>query len=138
MANEPGRAEVEAILQRRPRPSISAVNLAEAAERLVRIHGRDESAVRDRIDWLIASDMEVEPVWLRVARAAASIRARHYHREHAPISHADAICIATALALDTDLATSDRDLADVAVAAGVEVVALPDSKGARLGVADGR
>ena len=126
---------MEAILQRRPPPSISAVNLAEAAERLVRIHGRDESAVRDRIDWLIASGMEVEPAWLRIARSAASIRARHYHRERAPISHADAICIATAVALDTDLATSDRVLADVAVAVGVEVVALPDSTGARARMA---
>lgn len=123
---------MEAILQRRPPPSISAVNLAEAAERLVRIHRRDESVVRDRIDWLIASGMEVEPVWLRIARSAASIRARHYDRERAPISHADAICLATALALDTDLTTSDRGLAGVATAIGVEVIALPDSSGGRL------
>jgi len=120
---------VEAILRRRPPPSISAVNLAEAVERLVRIHGHGESDVRDRIDWLLASGMEVEPVWLGIARSAASIRARQYHRQRAPISHADAVCLATAIALDTDLATSDRDLARVAAWLGVQVVALPDSSG---------
>lgn len=79
----------------------------------------------------MASGMEVEPVWLRIARSAASIRARQYHRVRAPISHADAICLATAKALDTDLATSDRALTEVAAAIGVEIVALPDSDGRR-------
>lgn len=131
LADEPGRPQVEAILRRRPPPSISAVNLAEAIEKLVRAGGLDEEAVRDRIDWLIAGGLEVEPVWLFVARSAASIRARHYHRAAAPISHADAVCLATALALQTDLATTDPHLARLARAVGVEVIALPDSTGRR-------
>jgi predicted nucleic acid-binding protein len=100
-------------------------------EKLVRIGGQGEDAVRDRIDWLMASGMEVEPVWLRIGRSAAWIRARHYHRQLAPISHADAVCLATAIALDANLATSDRGLAAVAAALGVEVIALPDSGGRR-------
>lgn len=96
---------------------------------MIRIGGRHEQDVRDRIDWLLASGLEVQPVWLSIARTAASIRAGHYHRERAPISRADAVCLATAVALGADLATSDRGLAAVAAALGVEVVALPDSSG---------
>jgi predicted nucleic acid-binding protein len=105
------------------------VNFAEVIEILVRVGGRDEEAVRDRVDWLIAGGLEIEPVWLPIARSAASIRARHYHRVRARISNADAVCLATAIALDSDLATSDSDLATVARSVGVEVIPLPDSTG---------
>jgi hypothetical protein len=72
---------------------------------------------------------EIEPVWLPIARSAASSRARHYHRVRARISNAVAVCRATAIALDSDLATSDGDLATVARLLGVEVIPLPDSTG---------
>jgi predicted nucleic acid-binding protein len=127
LTDEPARGLVETLLRRRPPPAVSAVNLVEAMDVLVRIRGHDEDAVRDRVDWLIAGGLEIEPVGLRVARSAATIRTRHYHRVQAPISLADAICLATALALGSDLATSDADLAEVAGALGVQVVALPDS-----------
>jgi uncharacterized protein with PIN domain len=129
LTGEPAGSQVEALLRHRPPPSISAVNLVEAIEVLVRIRGRDEDAVRDRVDWLIAGGLEIEPVGLRVARSAAAIRARHYHRVRAPISHADAVCVATAQALGSALATSDAAVAAVARALGVAVIALPDSMG---------
>ena len=71
----------------------------------------------------------MEPVWLRVMWLATSLRADHYHRTRAAVSLADCICVATAISLDTDLATTDSALAAVARAAGVEVIALPDSAG---------
>jgi predicted nucleic acid-binding protein len=120
---------VKELLRRRPPPSISAVNLAEAIDVLIRIDGREQEAVRDRVDWLIAGGLEIEPVWLHVARSAAAIRAQHYHRSQAPISNADAMCVATAISLKSDLATSDPDLAIVARSLGVEVIPLPDSAG---------
>jgi predicted nucleic acid-binding protein len=129
LTDEPARDPVEALLRRRPPPSISAVNLAETIDVLVRIRGDDESSVRDRVDWLIVGGLEIEPVWLPIARAAAAIRGRHYRRVRAPISHADAVCVATALTLGSALATSDADLAAVARSLRVPVIALPDSTG---------
>ncbi len=59
------------------------------------------------------------------------LRAKHYHRERRPVSIADCICLATALRLKEDLATTDPALAAVAREEGVTVVALPDSSGQR-------
>lgn len=108
---------------------MSAVNVAEVIDRLVRVHGADADAVRDRIDWLIYGGLEIEPVWLPVARLAASLRAEHYHRAEMPLSMADCMCVATALTLGSELATADRDLARVARQVGLKVIALPDSSG---------
>jgi hypothetical protein len=85
--------------------------------------------VRDKIELLMVAGLEVEPVWLRVMWFATTLRAEHYHRARAPVSLADCICVATAISLDTDLATTDPALAAVARAAGVEVIPLPDSAG---------
>jgi predicted nucleic acid-binding protein len=78
---------------------------------------------------MMVGGLEVEPVWLRVTWLAAALRTEHYHRERAPVSLADCICVATAISLGTDLATTDPALAAVARAAGVVVVPLPDSAG---------
>ena len=66
---------------------------------------------------------------MRVTWLASALRIDHYHRTRAAVSLADCVCIATAITLDTDLATTDPALAAVARAAGVEVIALPDSEG---------
>jgi PIN domain nuclease of toxin-antitoxin system len=131
LAGEPAGEEVDAILRRRPPPSISAVNLAEVVDTLVRVMGRDPGAVRDSLDWLIVGGLEVEPVWLRVARLAASLRVQHYHRAEMPLSLADCFCLATAMTLESDLATTDPDLARLARDMSVDVIGLPDSTGRR-------
>ena len=131
MAGESAGPEVETILRRRPGPSISAVNLAELTDTLVRVIGRDPDAVRDRLDWLIAGGLQVEPAWVPVGRLAASLRAQHYHRTDMPLSLADCFCLATAMTLETDLATTDPDLAALARNLGVGVIGLPDSTGRR-------
>jgi predicted nucleic acid-binding protein len=59
-----------------------------------------------------------------------SLRARYDHRERAPPSLADCACLASALHLKTDLATSDPIMAAVARQLGIEVIAVPDSNGA--------
>jgi PIN domain nuclease of toxin-antitoxin system len=131
LAGEPAGPEVETILRRRPGPSISAVNLAEVNDILLRVIGRDPDTVHDRLDWLFAGGLAVEPAWVPVCRLAASLRARHYHRTDMPLSLADCFCLATAMTLETDLATTDPDLARLARDVGVAVVALPDSTGHR-------
>lgn len=68
--------------------------------------------------------LEIEPFWLPHARLAASLRAAHYHREHAPSSFADASCLATARSLKAAVATTDEPLAHVARDLGLEVVQL--------------
>jgi predicted nucleic acid-binding protein len=94
---------------------------------LVRVIGRDPDAVRERLDWLIVGGLEVEPVWLPVARLAAALRAQHYQRRDRPLSLADCFCLASAIILDTDLATTDPHLARVGRQLGVAITALPDS-----------
>ena len=129
LLDEPARAEVEAILRRSPPPSISAVNLAEVIDRLVRVEGRQLEDVDDRINLLMVGGLEVEPVWVPAARLAAPLRAQYYHRASSPLALADCVCLATAMALKTDLATTDPALAQMAGDAGVAVIALPDSTG---------
>lgn len=120
--------QVDAILRRRG-TAISAMNLAEVVDILIRRHGHEADVVRDKVDLLIAAGLEVEPLWLRVMWLATSLRSEHYHRTRSPVSLADCMCVATAISLETDLATTDPALASVARAAGVAVIALPDSNG---------
>jgi predicted nucleic acid-binding protein len=131
LADEPARREVEELLRRRQPPSVSAANLAEAMDHLVRVQGADREEARRLVNRLLAGGLEVEPVWLPTVRLAVNLRADHYHRTRMPLSLADCICLATAIKLKAALATSDAALARAARAEGVEVTALPDSKGKR-------
>jgi PIN domain nuclease of toxin-antitoxin system len=128
LTDEPARSQVEELLHHRP-SSISAMNLAEVVDIVTRRQGHDAEVVRDKIDLLIAAGLEVEPVWLRVMWLATSLRTKHFHRTQSSVSLADCMCVATAISLETDLATTDPALANVARAAGVVVIALPDSNG---------
>lgn len=131
LLDEPAGAQVEELLRGTPAPSISAVNLAEVIDRLVRVGGHDAEQVNDAVDLLLVGGLEVEPFWLPQARQAATIRTDRYHRTRSPLSLADCACIATAKSLATDLATTDAALAQAAADSGVEVIALPDSTGQR-------
>ena len=131
LGGEPSRSEVEELLRRRPPPSISASNLAEVVDNSIRKGGASPVEVRTRINLLIAGGMEIEPVWLPTARLAGQLRAEHYHRSETPVSVADCVCLATAIRLGAALATTDPALATVARGVGVEVIPLPNSRGAR-------
>ena len=126
---EPARPQVDIILRERA-TAISAVNLAEVVDALQRGRGHDPDEVREQIELLMVAGLEVEPVWLGVMWLATSVRAEHYHRSKAPVSLADCICVATAITLEADLATTDVALAAVARLSGLDVIALPDSAGA--------
>ena len=109
--------------------SITAVNLAEVIDVLVRGHGNPLEDVRERLDWLMASGLEVRAVDRSIGILAGELRSRFYHRQHRPLSLADCIALAEAVAASDALATSDPPLAAAARELGVRVHALPDARG---------
>lgn len=127
LRGEPAGGRVEELFRLRPPPVISAVNVAEVIDVLVRVGGQPEEAVNEAVDLLLVGGLEVEPFWLPHGRLAASMRAAHYHRRRSPISLGDTACLATALSLKAGLATTDATLAYVAHALGLKVVELPGS-----------
>ena len=125
LLDEPAGDPVSEILKRRPPPSISAVNLEEVIDHLVRVNGKNPDDVNDAIDLLIVGGLEVQPFWLPTSRRTALVRSEFYRRVSSELSLADCACLATAIALKTDLATSDQPLARAARACGIDVVELP-------------
>jgi len=131
LTGEPSTRDMDSLLRQRPAPSISASNLAEVIDKLIRVGGARPDDVRERINLLLAGGLEVEPVWVPIARSAGGLRATHYDRTDAPVSMSDCICLATALQLNAGVATTDGALARTARLIGVEVIALPNSQGER-------
>jgi PIN domain nuclease of toxin-antitoxin system len=131
LRGEEAGAEVIGLLRREPPPSISAANLSEVVDRLVRVDGRGEPEVRNSINLVIAGGMEVEPISLADARRAGALRARHYDRQSAGLSLADCFCLATAIRLRAGVATADPALARAARDEGLAIIPLPDSSGRR-------
>jgi predicted nucleic acid-binding protein len=125
VANEPAADQVEAML-RRGDVAITAVNLAEALDVLQRV----QRIPRERIDALtiplVQEAMSVMAVDEQLARDAADIRARHYHRTRAPLSLADCVLIAAARTADA-LATADGPLQAAAREEKIPVRELPQA-----------
>jgi uncharacterized protein with PIN domain len=119
LTDEPAAETVEVLL-RRGDTAMTVVNLAEALDVLRRV----EKIPADRLEALTApllsKHVELRPVDEPVARRAADIRARRYHRSRAPLSLADCILLAAVGRSDT-LATADEPLLRAARAEGVSV-----------------
>ena len=132
LVGEPAAEEVGALLRDPGDPScISAVNVAEVIDVLVRIMGRDLREVDEKLDWLEAGGMQVMAVDEVVGRTAGRLHAENYRRRDRPLSMADCIALGTAIVLAQPLATSDPPLAATAREQGCAVVALPDARGER-------
>jgi predicted nucleic acid-binding protein len=123
LADEPAADEVEALL-RRGEAAITAVNLAEALDVLQRVQGISRERLQELTMPLVGERMTLIGIDERIARDAADIRARRYHRTRAPVSLSDCILLAATGASDT-LATADRPLIRVAEAENVRVRTLP-------------
>ena len=123
-------ADEIAQLLRQP-TAMSVVNAAEVTDHLIRISGlsEDEAAIRMRM--LTATGMSLVDADDVIATRAGEIRSRHYIRATCAISLADCFAGATCAHIGAALATADAPLATVARAEGVEVMALPDSRGVR-------
>jgi PIN domain nuclease of toxin-antitoxin system len=132
LLGEPAAEEVAGLLERPGQPaSASVINLAEVVDVLVRINGRPIDAVMEKLDWLTAGGLESVDVDEGLAIAAGRIRAKHYERVNQPLSLADCVALATAVAMNEPLATADPPLAAAAADEGCKIVALPDSRGRR-------
>jgi len=84
--------------------------------------------------WWRPADLDtlgIEFVALDVDTAdrAAGLRALHYHRSDCPLSMADCVALATALAMGSTLATSDSALASIGHANGCAVLPVANSSG---------
>jgi ribonuclease VapC len=123
LAEEPAADEVEALL-RSGDAAITAVNLAEALDVLQRVQGIPSERLQEVTTPLVGERMKLLPIDERIARDAADIRARRYHRTRAPLSLADCILLAATGESDT-LATADRPLIRSAEAENVQVKTLP-------------
>jgi predicted nucleic acid-binding protein len=132
LTGEPAASEVERLLRAvEDPPCISAVNIAETVDVLARIRVTPMDDVQQKLDWLVLASLEVVPVDEHIGRLAGELRARHYDRTVRPLSLADCIAAATAIARAEALATSDPALAATARSEGVRVVSLPDAAGRR-------
>ena len=128
--DEPAAADVERIL-RGPRPTITAINLAEVCDILQRVHGVTSAQVDALLGPLMSETLTVMAVDEPLARAAADVRGRRYHRTRAALSLADCVLLAAAGRDAETLATADRPLAAAARGEGIAVESLPDSRGRR-------
>lgn len=129
LLDEPGADDIIDTLTRAKQLAISAINYAEVVDRVARVSGVPTRQVVDALEVWIDGGLVVVPVTASAAGRAAALRVAHYHHRTAAISIAD--CCAIGLALDRNeaLATSDRELVRLARQLGVEVIALPDSRG---------
>ena len=128
LAGEPAADEIAELLRREP--VMSVANAAEVVDVLVRLRGlaadEAQAVVLSFLDELAAP----VPVSLEIALDAGAIRGAAYLRHQLDVSLADCIAIATA-GPGGSVATSDPALATIARAEGVELIALPDSRGRR-------
>lgn len=125
-ADEPAAPHVEAMLHDGEQIVMSAINLTEMLDRLIRVRGADQ--VELSAD-LLGLGITISDVDVFTAFDAAALRAGHYHRTHRAVSVAD--CCAAAIALDRDavLASSDPALLAMVHDEGGRWMALPDSSG---------
>ena len=130
LANEPAASEVEQLLSRTG-TAIAAPNLAEAADRLARVHGIAVQRTRSAVESLEqALDLGIRPAERDHAWRAAELRAKHYHRTRCPLSLGD--CLLLAMTGDRDrLATADPHVLATAAAEGIDRIVLADSRGRR-------
>jgi predicted nucleic acid-binding protein len=130
--DEPAAASVGELLRgAESRPRISAANIAEVVDVLIRVYERSPAAVMDTLVLLEAGGLRIVEVDAAIGRVAGHLHARHYDRRTRPLSLADCVALATAAELDDALATSDPPLAEAARTEQLSVIGLPDSQGRR-------
>lgn len=123
MRDERAAEQVESLI-RTGGTAITAVNLAEALDVLQRLQGISRERLDEVTVPLLAEQIKLIPVDERIARGAADIRARRYHRTRSPVSLADCVLLASADRSDS-IATADTPLMRVAEAENIEVTKLP-------------
>ena len=123
LRGEPGQNEVAGALA--GECGMNALNRAEVIDRLAR-HGAPADDVAADLDTL---GIAFQPLTVELADRAAVLHSRYYHRVDRPLSLADCVALATAIAARSALATSDAHLATTCVEVGCEVVEVANSMG---------
>lgn len=119
----PAAPRVRALL-REGDAAVATANLAEALDVSQRVYRVPISRALEVLEPLLEGPLQAVLLDSTVARRAAEIRARHYHRSRRPISLADAVLIGSATPGDR-IATADRDILAVAKTEKLASVALP-------------
>ena len=130
LLDEQAAEDVETLLRGPSGVAIPSVNLFEVIDYLVRRERWPEDEVRGELTAVLDEMLRVLDVSADVAWRAALLRARHYVRDTCEVSLADCILLGSAGAGDT-IATADPSVASVARTLGIELAALPDSRGRR-------
>jgi predicted nucleic acid-binding protein len=130
LGGEPAAHDVRPLFGRDD-TAITAVNLAEALDVLVRVRRHHPDDIDAALAPLLATLLRVVPVGEPEARLASALRVRHYHRRTSPLSLADCLVLAGGVSGPASIATSDPPLAAAARKEGVRVIALRDSTGRR-------
>lgn len=130
LGEEPAAAEVEELL-RHNACAISTVNLAEAIDISIRVHGVAVEELRQVIGTLVATDRlaQIAPDD-SVAWRAAGLRGTYYKKRTCELSLADCFLLASAGPEDS-IATADPPVTAAARNEGLTVIGLPDSAGRR-------
>jgi PIN domain nuclease of toxin-antitoxin system len=123
MIGGPATPPVRAIL-REGDAAVATANLVEVLDVSQRVHGVPIPRTLEILEPLLEGPLTAVPLDSAVARRAAEIRARHYHRSSRPISLADAVLIGSAK-LGDRIATADPDVLALAKAEKLHSVALP-------------
>lgn len=105
--------------------AVATANLVEVLDVSQRVHGLPIARASEVLEPLFAGPLTALPLDPSLARRAAEIRAKHYHRSSCPISLADAVLIASGKPGDR-VATADSDMLAVAKAERLETVPLPE------------
>jgi uncharacterized protein with PIN domain len=130
LAGEPAADEVGQLIASGP-AAVPAPNLAEAADRLGRIHNIAVKRTRSTVESLEQSTgLHVRVLECSHAWRAAELRVKHYHRTQRPLSLGD--CLLLAMTGEGDqLASSDPHVLATANEARIAWIALQDSQGRR-------
>ncbi len=119
----PAQEKVKSIL-REGETGVATANLVETFDVAERVHGLPVALASEKIEDLFAGSLSVVHLDEHLARRAAELRVKHYHRARSPVSLADVILIASAGGGDR-IATADPDVLATADSLGIETVELP-------------
>ena len=123
LTSGPAAPQVRALL-REGDAAVATANLVEVLDISERLHHVAVERTMEVLEPLLDEVLAAVELDLTVARRAAEVRARHYHRSSRPISLADAILVASA-GPQGRIATADPDVLAVAADENLATVALP-------------
>lgn len=127
LKGEPAAGPVRRLLEGDEGSSLTVLGIAEVLDHLVRIVGaNDEDAALDLAQLGLAAPLPLDGP---VAMQAGLLRARHYHRRDRAVSLADCVAAETARSSGVPLASADPHLLDLCADEGIDLLALPDSRG---------